>query len=168
MNAHSLQRAVTRAALACLMACLAMPALAQHAAQQQIIRQQHQDMQHRHSNPQHPGYVGGHSSQQQQPRPMPQPPAAPIRGYEVERSYGALAVGPNGNTYEGLGSTPQEAQAKALDECNYQNLDPHSGGGKPCTAIATVANACLGYAKGWSYGDGGDINYTRFYVVGGH
>lgn len=154
------------------------PALAQdwgqqQRAQQQILRQQQMDAQHRHNQPGHPGYVGPQGAN----NPRRNPPGGyycdasgcyggrerQVARYILKPSHGALVLVnmPHGAEYKfATGATPAEAEQAALRLC--RDYDSRAR----CQIAVRLSNACVGVTDGYAFNPGGGGKaFTRVYIT---
>ncbi|MDO5288128.1 MAG: hypothetical protein Q4F13_00640 [Pseudomonadota bacterium] len=162
----------------CLMAlslgaALSQPALAQAPGGAAM------DMQHRHNQPGHPGYVGprGSASQQGANNPRRNPPGGyycdasgcyggrelQVARYILKPSHGALVLVsmPYETKYKfATGATPAEAEQAALREC--RDYDSRAR----CQIAVRLSNACVGVTDGYAFNPGGSGKaFTRVYIT---
>lgn len=152
-----------------LCATLSLPAQAQdwgqqQRAQQQIIRQQQMDIQHRHHQPGHPGYVGPRGQSGSFTPPAFQYPERKVIGYKLISDHMAVVLAHMPHKGEikhsfGRGTTPAEAEQEALREC--RDIDSRAR----CHIAARLTNACVGVISSTRYLTGGHIPFGRVYIT---
>lgn len=142
----------------------------QQRAQQQLRQQQQLqlDIQHRHHQPGHPGYVGPRGSGSPGQRPgcysygCYEGRKLQVTRYILKPNHGALVLvnTRSGTEYEfATGATPAEAEQKALRECRDHDSRAR------CQIAARLSNACVGVTDGYLYRSGGVKAFSRVYIT---